>query len=179
MEGEASVPAEVEDWMPPSLATTAVENNNTPVVVQSRTIVDGWEDLPSGRYDTSEGTTSDTSSVRPSVGRCNLMDPSFARGSDMAPDEEVRRLLALSMPRSNRTSARQSRACVVARHVAHEPRGGEPDHRPSHRNRLAVTNRGRPRGGPPGLGRPRTPLGWVQTSTPSVRLKDRRPTEGT
>ena len=54
----ASVPAEVEDWMPPSLATTAVENNNTPVVVQSRTIVDGWEDLPGGgRYDTSEGTT--------------------------------------------------------------------------------------------------------------------------
>ena len=58
VEGEASVPAEVEDWMPPSLATTAVENNNTPVVVQSRTIVDGWEDLPGGgRYDTSEGTT--------------------------------------------------------------------------------------------------------------------------
>ena len=24
----------------------------------------------------------------------------------------------------------------------------------------------------PGLGRPRTPLGWVRTSTPSVRLKD-------
>ena len=113
----------------------------------------------------------DTSSVRPSVGRCNLMDPSFARGSDMAPDEEVRRLLALSMRGSNRTSrgSLERAWSLDMLLMSLEEANLIIDH-------LIETGWLSPTGDAlevaPGLGRPRTPLGWVRTSTPSVRLKD-------